>query len=133
MSLKAFLNPVKAGKKEIEISKRFVNEDGRPEKWIIKPISEEENDEIRKASADLNGDIDQTSRNTQYMYELCAACTVYPNLKDKELQDTYGAMGESELLKKMLLPGEYTRLVLEVTKINDFDTKFDKLVEEAKN
>ncbi len=57
----------------------------------------------------------------------------YPDLKSTELQDAYGVMNEAELLKEMLLPGEYTRLVLEVTKINDFDTDLNKLVDEAKN
>ena len=54
-------------------------------------------------------------------------------MKNAQLQDAYGVMGEAELLKEMLLSGEYTRLVLEVTKINGFDADLGKMVEEAKN
>lgn len=130
MSLSAFLNPVKCEHKKIAISKRFVDENGNAEKWEIKPVSEKEMQSIRKKTKAFNV---TDNDKQQYMYELCARCVVYPDLKSTELQDAYGVMNEAELLKEMLLPGEYTRLVLEVTKINDFDTDLNKLVDEAKN
>ncbi len=127
MSLSSFLHPVNNENAKVNVSKRFVDENGNIEKWEIKPISEAETEKIREMIRAKNGG------KEQYMYELCAKCVVYPDLKAAELQDAYGVLSEAELLKTMLLPGEYTRLVTAVSKINDYDVNFDKAVEEAKN
>lgn len=132
MSLSAFLNPVKYENKKVVISKRFVDENGNAEEWELQPLNENEVEKIRKAAGANVKQADNASKE-QYMSELCAKCVVYPDLKNAQLQDVYGVMGEAELLKEMLLSGEYTRLVLEVTKINGFDTDLGKMVEEAKN
>jgi len=70
---------------------------------------------------------------TAYLADLAARCTVFPNLNDKALQDSYKVMGAKELLKKMLLPGEYDEYLATVQKINGFDVGMDEIVEEAKN
>lgn len=132
MSLSAFLNPVKCENKKVVISKRFVDENGNAEEWELQSLNENEVEKIRKAVGANVKQADNASKE-KYMSELCAKCVVYPDLKNAQLQDAYGVMGEAELLKEMLLSGEYTRLVLEVTKINGFDADLGKMVEEAKN
>ena len=42
-----------------------------------------------------------------YLGKLAVACTVFPNLNDKELQDSYKVMGAEALLKNHADPGEY--------------------------
>ena len=64
---------------------------------------------------------------------MCAACTVYPNLNDAELQDSYGVKSADALLKKMLMPGEYTEYKNRVMEINGYDMSMEELVDEAKN
>ena len=44
-SLKAFLNPIQVENKEVIVSNRF-QEDGKPVPFIIKPISEKENESL---------------------------------------------------------------------------------------
>jgi len=44
-SLKAFLNPIQVENKEVIVSNRF-QEDGKPVPFVIKPISEKENEQL---------------------------------------------------------------------------------------
>ena len=60
-------------------------------------------------------------------------CVVYPDLTDAELQNSYGVMGDDNLLKKMLKSGEYAALLNKVQEINGFDITTQDLVDEAKN
>ena len=64
---------------------------------------------------------------------LAAACTAYPDLNDKELQDSYHVMGAPALVKAMLLPGEYAAYLQKVQSVCGFDIAFEDRVEEAKN
>ena len=68
-----------------------------------------------------------------YMGKLAAKCTVFPDLNDKDLQDSYGVMGAEELLDAMLLPGEKDALGAKAQEINGYDAEADEQVEEAKN
>jgi hypothetical protein len=64
---------------------------------------------------------------------MCVACTVYPDLNNVELQESYGVMGAEALLKKMLLPGEYTDYKAKVMEVNGYDMSMEELVDDAKN
>ncbi len=83
----------------------------------IKCVTSEEDDEFRKSSTKRvpipgkkNAYVPETDYN-QYLGKLAVACTVFPNLNDKELQDSYHVMDAEALLKIMLLPGEYAEYV----------------------
>ena len=69
----------------------------------------------------------------KYMAKLCAACVIYPNLNDAELQDFYGVKSAEALLKKMLKPAEYTELKVKVNEVLGYDLSMEEEVEEAKN
>jgi hypothetical protein len=58
---------------------------------------------------------------------------VFPNLKDAELQNSYHAMGEEELLTRMLTAGEYADYVIKVQEVCGFEQGFEEEKEEAKN
>ena len=64
---------------------------------------------------------------------LAVACTVFPNLNDKELQDSYKVMGADALLKTMLTPGEYAEYLTKIQEVCGFDTTMQDEVDEAKN
>lgn len=139
-NLTAFLaqNALKPENEKVIVSKRFV-QDGKPVKWEVQAITSDEDDQLRKDNTKRmpvpgkkNVMIPETNY-TAYLTDLAVKCTVFPNLHDKELQNSYGVMGAKELLKKMLLPGEYDEYLATVQKINGFDTGMDDLVEEAKN
>jgi len=137
--LTAFLRPNVQTVENItfQASKRFTDDDGAPMEWEIRCITSTEDEEIRRASvrrtAGARGQSSSETDVSLYLGRLAARCTVYPDLNDKTLQDSYGVMGADNLLRAMLTPGEYADFLREVQKICGFDTPFDHLVEEAKN
>ena len=119
-------------------SKRFaVN--GKPVEWEIKPIDSDLDEALRKEctkKVPIPGKRNQHNQETdmdKYLGKMCVACTIYPNLNDAELQDSYGVKSADALLKKMLLPGEYTEYKAKVMEINGYDMSMEELVDEAKN
>ena len=120
-------------------SKRFKGAKGKPVEWEIKPISSDLDEALRKACtkrvpiAGKRGQYNQETDTDKYMAKVCVACTVYPNLNDAELQDSYGVKSGEALLKKMLLPGEYIEYKAKVMEVNGYDLSMDELVDEAKN
>ena len=137
----AFLaqNKIKRENVKFVASKNFVGEGGKPIAWEIRPIDCEEDEALRKSCTRqikvpgrpgaYRSEIDSNA----YVGKLAARCTVYPNLNDKELQDSYKVMGDDSLLKKMLSPGEYADYCNKVSEINGFEQDINELVDEAKN
>jgi hypothetical protein len=124
---------------EYAVSKRFVDKEGNPIKWQLKPINSKEDERIRKectrkvpVPGKRNQRMPETDLN-EYLGKMTAACIIFPNLNDKELQDSYSVMGAGDLLKTMLKPGEYTELTSKIQEINGFDISMEEKVEEAKN
>ena len=119
-------------------SKRFVK-NNKPVEWELKPVSSSLDEMIRKECtkkvpiAGKRGQYNQETDTDKYIGKLCVACTVYPNLNDATLQDSYGVKSGDELLKKMLLPGEYTEYKAKVMEVNGYDMSMEELVDEAKN
>lgn len=120
-------------------SKRFIDESGKPVEWEICGITSEEDEAIRKActrKVQVPGKKGQFTPETDYnayLGKLAARCTVYPNLNNAELQNSYGCMGADSLLKTMLKPGEYAEYLARIQEVNGFDVTMEELVDEAKN
>lgn len=131
--MKSFImdNAFKIKNREIFVSDRFKNENGEVEKWIISPVTEKENEDIKRYAGFFEGN--GKDNIEKYICRLCAKCVKYPNLNDVTLQESYGVFGSEALLKTMLYAGEYACLVKEVREINGFDKKFDDIKKEAKN
>ena len=119
-------------------SKRFVDK-GKPVEWEIKSIDSDLDEALRKDCTKRvpipgkRGQFNQETDMDKYLGKLCVACTVYPNLNDAELQDSYGVKGADALLKKMLKPGEYTEYKAKVMEVNGYEMSMEELVDEAKN
>lgn len=122
---------------EVLVSPRFKDKSGKPIPWIIRSMTENENEEIRKASTKRvkgrNGQYSTEINSAEYLAKLAVSSVTYPQLKDAELQKSYGVMGAEALLQKMLFPGEYATLVQKVQELNGFDTDVNELVDEVKN
>ena len=118
-------------------SKRMKDESGVAVNWELCCVSSTVEEEIRRSASKRVSGRGQTSGNETdvvlYLAKLAARCTVYPDLNNKELQDSYGVMGAESLLRAMLTPGEYADYLREVQKICGFDVPFEQLVDEAKN
>lgn len=130
-SLKAFLNPVQVDNKEVVVSNRFM-EDGKVIPFIIRPITQKENEQLIKKYTKKDKKGAENFNRTEYVQALTASAVVFPDLTDAKLQDMYG-LGETETLKNMLLVGEYATLAQEVQSLSGLDTNINEDIEEAKN
>ncbi len=121
------------------VSKRFVDEQGQPIAWEVKAITSTEDEALRQSCTKRvavdkrRGQYAPETDFNLYLGKLAAACTVFPNLNDAELQNSYGVMGADALLKAMLAPGEYANYLKAIQEINGFDVAMEDLVDEAKN
>ena len=99
-------------------SKRFAIK-GKPVEWEIKAIDSELDEAIRKECTKKvpivgkRGQYNQETDTDKYIGKMCVACTVYPNLNDAELQDSYGVKsadalltGDDAVARRLLLAGE---------------------------
>lgn len=133
--LSAFLHPVTAQEeKEVVISKRFVDEQGNPVPFRIRALTQEENDRITKQATrqvKVNGQPVEKLDNVDFSRRMVVAATVEPDFSSKEMCDAYGVLDPLLVPGKMLLSGEYGRLMAEITQLSGFGD--DTAEDEAKN
>ncbi|ASS66477.1 MULTISPECIES: phage portal protein [unclassified Paenibacillus] len=139
MSMKLFFadSAVKAEPQDVVVSDRYLDASGRPVAWKLRAISEELNEEIRSASTKRtkgkgSSGVPELDYNA-YLGRMVAACVVYPDLNDAELQQSYGVRGASSVVRKMLLAGEFANLAAKVQEINGFDRDVSEISDEVKN
>lgn len=121
-------------------SKRFIDpETNSPIEWELSAIESAVDEEIRKECTykkpipGKRGQYNNELDTDKYIGRVCARCTVYPNLNNADLQNSYGVKDADALLKKMLNIGEYAEYKAKVMELNGFDVTMDELVDEAKN
>lgn len=136
---------MKANKKKKEngyyaATKSLCDENGTPLKWEFRHITSREDEDIRdecmvevpvKGKPNLFRPRLQTSR---YLRKMIEASVVVPDLKDANLQDSYGVKKPEDLLMALVDdPGEYNELAAWVQNFQGFSTSFEEEVAEAKN
>lgn len=139
-SLSAFMRPNVAEIKNacFAPSPRFVGEDGKPVEWEIRCISADEYAKIRSdcfIQERVPGKKNQmTQRLDIYAFQtrVAARCTVFPDLNDAALQDSWGVTKPEDLVGAMLIGGEFEDYIKEVLRVNGFKDETE-LVDEAKN
>ena len=133
--LSAFLHPVTAQEeKEVVISKRFVDGQGNPVPFRIRSLTQEENDRITKQATrqvKVNGQPVEKLDNADFSRRMVVAATVEPDFSSKEMCDAYGVLDPLLVPGKMLLSGEYGRLMAEIMQLSGFGD--DTAEDEAKN
>ena len=134
----AFMRGNKKAREEKKYAptKAFVDNDGNAIEWTFRPITSKEFEQLKvdctkqtitKSGASTKIDVKAMSA------KMVVACTVYPDLYDAELQDSYNVGNATDLLYELVEdPGEYTGLVNFVQELCGFD-RFGELVDEAKN
>lgn len=132
----AFLkqNKKKTEHKKVAASTAFLDTEGKPLLWEIRPLSSREAERIRTEcnSIDKGGRVH--TDNARFNCMVAAKCTVYPNLNDKELQDSYGVMGAEELVHEMLdKDGEYQDYIQKILELSGYKDSDAELEKEAKN
>lgn len=120
--LSAFLHPVTEKKeKEVVISDRFQDEKGNPIPFKIRSLSQEENETLMKKARRVRKTGQEEFNSTEYMRYLVVAATVEPDFSSKEVCDHFGVIDPSLVPGKMLMSGEYSLLVQEITKLSGFN------------
>lgn len=136
MSLTSFLkgNAKTIGVVEYAPSDRFLDEKGEPAKFKIRAISGKLDAQLKAQSQikDLTkGTVDFDTN--KYMALLISTCISEPDLRNAELQDSYGVKNAEDLLEIMFAAGEYQRLLAKVQEVNGFTATYQDKVKEAKN
>ena len=120
-------------------TKSLCDENGKPLEWEFRHITSKEDGELRDENTI---DVQVTGKpnlfrprlqSNKYIRSMVAKSVVVPDLRDAELQDSYGVKTPEDLLQAMVDdPGEYTDLAAFVQKFQGFNTSFEDKVEEAK-
>lgn len=131
-SLNAFLHPEQAENKAVVVSERF-KEDGKPVPFVIRPITQKENEGIIRKHTKKDKKGNETFDRVAYNQELTAAGVVFPDLQSTELQKAYSVLGAEKVLPAMLYVGEFGVLMEAVQEISGLDKDINEEIEEAKN
>lgn len=131
-NLKAFFKTSKkgGGTYEFVASDGFVDGEGKPIPWKLKPMSGDDLEEMQDAVSVKNGNasVDMTK-----LMKVYANCVIFPPLRNADLQESYSARNSGELLSAMLDSGELGNLIEAINKISHIDKTMPELIEEAKN
>jgi len=106
----------------------FKDENGVPIKWELKPLSSKKLEDIKWTNME-NGGLNEK----QYQKDLIIASVIFPPLRNKDLQDSYGVKSAEDLLFELLTGNEFTDLSLKVMSMNGLVDDIDELINEAKN
>lgn len=124
---------------EVIVSKRFGPENN-PTKWIIRQLTAKENKNLRrkytKKIKDKLGRITEEFDSEKYQEDYMVRSIVFPDLSDAELQKSWGALGEYDLLEKMLTADELANLQIKISGFVEEEIVEDSLenqIEEVKN
>ena len=116
------------------------DENGEPLNWEFRPLTSKENEALRDSctiEVQVKGKPNlyrPKVKTAEYLAKMIVASTVYPDLYDKELQDSYGVMTPEDLLYALVdNAGEYQDFTVWMQKYQGLSKSLDDKVEEAKN
>lgn len=136
-NLMAFMTPNTEETREVIISDRFKDKDGKVVPFVIKSLTQAENEGIkRRTSVPVTKSgvvIGDKLDSEKYGRELVLASVTSPNFRDSELCKFYATMDPLEVPGKMLRVGEYNKLVKAINDLNGMNDNLEVLEEEAKN
>ena len=123
--------------RELVVSDRFLDENGKPLKWKIRTIDAGTHEGLRSESMDMSAgegikDVKVRFNTKRFNMLSAAASVIYPDLKNTELQDSYGVKSDDALLGVMLSDEEFNTLLDAVKELGK-STAPEKLEENAKN
>lgn len=113
---------------------------GKPLEWEFRHLTSKENDELRDSctiEVQVPGkpNLFRPKLNTsKYINRLICEATVCPDMRDADLQNSYGVMKPEDLLYAMVDDsGEYAELGSWIQRFQGFTRTLEDKVEEAKN
>lgn len=136
---------LKGNKKEkanttYKATKSLCDEQGNALDWEIKPLSTRDNDRIRESCTKeipitgKPGMYREKLDTSKYIAKMICASVVFPDLFDKDLQDSYGVKTPEDLIVEMVdNPNEYNDFATFIQEYNGFTEVFSDKVDTAKN
>nr|DAO95480.1 MAG TPA: tail assembly chaperone protein [Caudoviricetes sp.] len=125
---------------EMIVSKRFIDNEGKPIPWVLRQLTGKESNNLRKKHTkkikNKLGRIEEQFNSESYQEEFITNSVAFPDLTNSKLQESYGALGAYDLLQKMLSADELANLQIKVSGFAEeeiIENSMDNLVEEAKN
>ena len=122
------------------VTKSLTDEKGQPLLWEIRPLTSKETNRLTdectfQEQVPGKPNVFRNKINsTKLLQKMMVASVVFPNLNDKDLQDSYGVMTPEELITEMVDdPGEYNNFGKYLNELNGFNEGINEKVEEAKN
>lgn len=140
--LSRFLKKNKKLKENVQyaVTKSLTDEKGQPLLWKIRPLTSKETNRLTdectfQEQVPGKPNVFRNKINsTKLLQKMMVASVVFPNLNDKDLQDSYGVMTPEELITEMVDdPGEYNNFGKYLNELNGFNEGINEKVEEAKN
>lgn len=124
--LSAFLHPVRPvnEEREVFISDRFVGEDGKPLKFKIRALSQDENERLRKRcthAKKVNGQQVEAFDSGEFASSVIVEATLFPDFRSKEICDGLGVIDPTKAPGAMLKSGEFARLSNAILNLSAFD------------
>lgn len=132
-------NKKEKSNEKVVVTKSITDEKGRPVEWELKPLTSKEVNLARKRCTydvkDRRGAVIESKVDTEKLtVEMLTMAIVVPDLRDSELQDSYGVKTPQELLYAMVDdPGEYAALENRIVRMAGLDESMDDKIETAKN
>ncbi len=140
--LSRFLKKNKKLKENVQyaVTKSLTDEKGQPLLWEIRPLTSKETNRLtdectfQEQVPGKSNVFRNKINSTKLLQKMMVASVVFPNLNDKDLQDSYGVMTPEELITEMVDdPGEYNNFGKYLNELNGFNEGINEKVEEAKN
>lgn len=123
-NLSAFLHPVTTSEeKEVIISDRFQDENGKPVPFKIRALTQEQNDALIKQATrrvKVNGQPTEQLDSVDFSRRMVVAATVEPDFHNSELCQAYGVLDPLQVPGKMLFSGEYNKLLQAINDLSGF-------------
>ena len=121
-------------------TKSLCDENGEPLLWEVRALSTRETDAIRE---NCTTEVPVTGKpgmmrpkvdSTKYVEKMVVAAVVFPDLRNAELQDSYGVKTPEALIKEMLdNPEEYNTFAEFIQEYNGLDETITEKIEQVKN
>lgn len=134
-TLQEFLNQniIEGMTKEVPISNRLRDSNGKLFMAKIKTVTQKEIKELRRKHTKINKKGEQEVNSEAFAEELVVENTINPNFKDAESIKKVGCINPYQYLNKVLVSGEVATLQSEILKFSGFREDIDELIEETKN
>lgn len=132
-------NKVQKTNAKYAATKSLLDENGNPLLWEVQPLTTKQSEDLRdKCTVDVpvSGKPNMFRPKLltkKYMASMIASSVVFPDLYNKELQDSYGVTTPEDLIVEMIDdPAEYNEFAKFVQDFNGFEALEEK-VKEVKN